>query len=219
MFDTGSALAAAYAAKMAEEDSQISALVANWQDWLQHATRPPQVEPELGDTDDRAYQAIEDKGLIAPVGIDWGVSEEAYAELPAQLRPAAEALHTERQQLGGDYQSGQLRDAPHALRAARPPRALDGIDKLASLTEYLRAEVEEQASPEQQGALAQQVGGSHYKGLAIQPVEFSQRNNLGFCEGSVVKYICRYKSKNGVEDLLKARHYIDLLIEMEELDS
>ena len=62
--------------------------------------------------------------------------------------------------------------------------------------------------------LERQVGGSHYD-MAIQPVEFIHRNGLGFCAGNAIKYLCRYKRKNGKEDLLKARHYIDLLIEME----
>ena len=67
-------------------------------------------------------------------------------------------------------------------------------------------------------ALSQQVGGSHYKNMVIQPVEFIEKNNLGFCAGNVIKYICRYKNKNGIEDLKKARHYIDLLIEIETAD-
>ena len=61
-----------------------------------------------------------------------------------------------------------------------------------------------------------QVGGSHYKNMTIQPVEFIEMNNLGFCTGNIIKYVCRYKDKNGIEDLKKARHYIDLLIEIEE---
>ena len=56
---------------------------------------------------------------------------------------------------------------------------------------------------------------NHYD-LAIQPVEYILRNGLAFCEGNVVKYISRWHMKNGKEDLLKARHYIDILIE--ELD-
>lgn len=64
-------------------------------------------------------------------------------------------------------------------------------------------------------ALDVQVGGNHYKSMRIQPVEFIQANGLGFCEGNAIKYVCRWKHKNGVEDLKKARHYIDLLIEME----
>lgn len=64
--------------------------------------------------------------------------------------------------------------------------------------------------------LTEQVGGSHYKSFVIQPFEFIQKNGLGFCEGSVIKYVCRWRNKNGVEDLKKARHYLDMLIEMEE---
>lgn len=60
--------------------------------------------------------------------------------------------------------------------------------------------------------LETQVGGDHYKNLAIQPSYFSEVNGLSFLEGCVVKRICRYKAKNGKEDLLKAKHEIDLLI-------
>ena len=60
--------------------------------------------------------------------------------------------------------------------------------------------------------LKQEVGGDHYKNMKIQPIEFIMANNLGFCEGNVVKYICRYQNKNGVEDLEKAKQYIDFLI-------
>ena len=64
-------------------------------------------------------------------------------------------------------------------------------------------------------ALEVQVGGSHYKDKAIQPIEYSHANHLGFCEGNVVKYISRWRQKNGIADLEKARHYLDLLIELE----
>lgn len=48
---------------------------------------------------------------------------------------------------------------------------------------------------------------------AIQPWDFITSNNLGFLEGNIIKYVSRYKEKNGHEDLLKARHYLDKLIE------
>lgn len=67
-------------------------------------------------------------------------------------------------------------------------------------------------------ALTRQEGGNHYVNLAIQPVEFIHANNLGFCEGNVVKYVSRWKSKNGIADLYKAKHYLELLIELEELE-
>lgn len=61
-----------------------------------------------------------------------------------------------------------------------------------------------------------QVGGSHYKDMAIQPLEFITANGLDFVQGNVVKYVVRYKHKGGLQDLKKARHYIDLMIELEE---
>ena len=64
-------------------------------------------------------------------------------------------------------------------------------------------------------ALDTQIGGIHYKDKAIQPVEFIHANHLGFCEGNVVKYVSRWRQKNGIADLQKAKHYIDLLIERE----
>jgi len=60
-----------------------------------------------------------------------------------------------------------------------------------------------------------QVGGAHYKDMPIQPVEFCQRNGLGFCESSVVKYVTRHRSKNGRQDIEKAIHFLNLLLEIE----
>lgn len=65
--------------------------------------------------------------------------------------------------------------------------------------------------------LEKQVGGNHYKGFVIQPVEFIYKNNIPFIEGNILKYILRYKQKNGIEDLKKARHYLDMLIELEKI--
>ena len=64
-------------------------------------------------------------------------------------------------------------------------------------------------------ALDIQVGGDHYKSLAIQPAEYIHANNIGFFEGNVIKYVSRWKNKNVIADLEKAAHYIDLLIELE----
>jgi len=61
--------------------------------------------------------------------------------------------------------------------------------------------------------LDKQVGGNHYADMAIQPVEFITANNLGFLEGNVVKYICRHHAKNGAEDIKKAIHYCELLLQ------
>ena len=64
-------------------------------------------------------------------------------------------------------------------------------------------------------ALDRQEGGSHYKRYAIEPVEFCHRNNLSWCQANVVKYVVRFKDKGGLEDLKKARHYLDMLEEFE----
>ena len=61
-----------------------------------------------------------------------------------------------------------------------------------------------------------QVGGTHYTKMAIQPMEFSMKNNLDACQHSIIKYVVRFRDKNGMEDLLKARHTLDMLIAYEE---
>jgi hypothetical protein len=68
-------------------------------------------------------------------------------------------------------------------------------------------------------AIEEQVGGDHYKLMKIQPLEFIRANGMAYCEANVVKYISRWRNKNGVEDLYKARHYIDLLIEETDNDN
>mgnify|MGYP000967693711 CR=1 FL=1 len=65
-------------------------------------------------------------------------------------------------------------------------------------------------------ALSHQEGGSHYRGLKIQPIEYIHANDIPFAEGSVIKYVTRWRDKGGIPDLRKARHFIDLLIELEE---
>jgi hypothetical protein len=68
-----------------------------------------------------------------------------------------------------------------------------------------------------QSALDIQIGGDHYKTMKIQPIQYILANNLGFVEGAVVKYVSRWKVKGeGVTDLKKARHFLDLLIQHEE---
>ena len=64
-------------------------------------------------------------------------------------------------------------------------------------------------------ALDKQVSGSHYKDQGIQPIIYIHANNLNFCEGNVVKYVTRHRSKNGRADIEKAIHYLELLLELE----
>ena len=62
-------------------------------------------------------------------------------------------------------------------------------------------------------AYDKQIGGSHYKDMTIQPSEFINKNNLPFAEGNAIKYICRHKHKGERQDLEKAKHYIDMIVE------
>lgn len=64
-------------------------------------------------------------------------------------------------------------------------------------------------------ALDVQIGGDHYKTMAIQPMEFSMANKLDACQHTIIKYVTRFRSKGGRADLEKARHVIDMLIELE----
>lgn len=71
------------------------------------------------------------------------------------------------------------------------------------------------APTEPKGALGVQVGGDHYRSMAIQPVEFIERNGLDFLAGNVVKYVSRHKTKNGAADIRKAMHYCQLILELQ----
>lgn len=64
-------------------------------------------------------------------------------------------------------------------------------------------------------ALTEQIGGTHYKDLVVQPVEFCQKNKLNHCESSIIKYASRHKHKNGAEDVKKIIHYAKLLLEID----
>lgn len=64
-------------------------------------------------------------------------------------------------------------------------------------------------------ALDTQVGGSYYKDMAIQPMEYSMANQLDACQHTAIKYITRFREKGGIQDLEKAKHVIDMLIEFE----
>lgn len=65
-------------------------------------------------------------------------------------------------------------------------------------------------------ALEKQVSGGHYKSLKIQPIEYIHANGIPFAEGSVIKYVTRWRDKGGLADLEKAKHFIELLIELEQ---
>jgi hypothetical protein len=68
-------------------------------------------------------------------------------------------------------------------------------------------------------ALDKQVGSDHYKIMKVQPIEYIEANELGFCLGNVVKYITRHKQKGGLEDIEKAIHYLELYKELHYADN
>ena len=76
-------------------------------------------------------------------------------------------------------------------------------------------EVGHPATPERSSAFSTQEGGGHYTKLKIQPMQYSMANGLDACQHTAIKYVTRFRDKGGVEDLRKAKHVIDMLIELE----
>ena len=68
---------------------------------------------------------------------------------------------------------------------------------------------------EEDRSVSKQIGGNHYSKLAIEPVEYILENNLGYLEGNVIKYVTRHRDKNGLEDIDKAIHYLEMIKERE----
>lgn len=64
-----------------------------------------------------------------------------------------------------------------------------------------------------------QVGGSHYRVGSIQPWDYIAANNIGYFEGNIIKYVSRWKQKGGLNDLKKAQHYLEKLIELTALEA
>ena len=62
-------------------------------------------------------------------------------------------------------------------------------------------------------SLKKQIGGSHYQDFVIQPAEFINKNRLLFAEGNAIKYICRHNLKGKEEDVRKAIHYLEMILE------
>jgi len=62
-------------------------------------------------------------------------------------------------------------------------------------------------------SLEKQVGGKHYRSMKIQPAEFINENKLFFAEGSAIKYICRHAAKGKRQDIEKAIHYLEMILE------
>ena len=94
--------------------------------------------------------------------------------------------------------------------------AIHGELVRASVARELEVECQSLKNNQPTGlASERQVAGTHYKGLAIQPAEYCQRNRLPYCESSVIRYVTRHRAKNGRQDIEKAIHCLQLLLEME----
>lgn len=85
------------------------------------------------------------------------------------------------------------------------------LDLFVGMKEPVSRRVDMTSAP----ALNVQVSGDHYKNLKIQPIEYIHANGIPFAEGCVIKYVSRWRAKGGIKDLEKARHFIDLLIQLE----
>lgn len=73
--------------------------------------------------------------------------------------------------------------------------------------------LKQQLNPNGEVVWDKQVGGSHYQNFTIQPAEFVNKNKLLFAEGNAIKYICRHQSKGKEQDIKKAIHYLEMILE------
>jgi len=95
-------------------------------------------------------------------------------------------------------------------------KTLDGRKWVLSMDELSEKDREELGKQSEiVSAFAEQIGGSHYKDMAIQPTEYCQKNGLNACEANIVKYASRHRNKGGRQDVEKIIHYAKLLLEME----
>jgi len=90
--------------------------------------------------------------------------------------------------------------------------------ELCKVTPTVEMEFKESGVDKPQSALDKQVSGNHYKDCGIQPIEYIHANGLSYLEGNVIKYTTRHSKKNGKQDILKAIHYLELILEMEYKD-
>ena len=121
-------------------------------------------------------------------------SQEIAAELGCKMHNVYQTLSADR-----------LRKKAKAVKVVQEKKTTDVV-----------ATPEEEEAFQAMTANAMQVGGNHYKGKAIQPWDYIASNNLGYLEGNIVKYVSRWQSKGGIEDLKKAMHYLTKLIEVNQ---
>ena len=102
-----------------------------------------------------------------------------------------------------------------AARSGKAPVKKVKNDNIEHLKKALREKmIREIPVLDESSANGIQIGGGHYQNKAIQPWDYIVSNRLGYLEGNVVKYVSRWQDKGGRQDLEKARHYLDKLLEV-----
>lgn len=133
------------------------------------------------------------------------VSQEGYME----WWPVDPHIVTKRKIDGVEHEFNNVVDAGDMAADEVLEYCLDELSLLLKRLPW----VKNQDPTLEESPLDKQVGGSHYKDFAIQPIEFITANNLSFPQGSAIKYLCRYKLKgNPRQDLEKAKHFIDIML-------
>lgn len=140
------------------------------------------------------------------------VSAEATEEKPEAVATPTRAGDAPAESAAQESPGPEIGPAPALCRIGEP---LDGVRVIEITPREEPTMSETPAVYNGTPANAIQVGGQHYKAKAIQPWDYIAANGLGFFEGNVVKYVSRWREKGGIEDLLKARHYLDKLLEVE----
>ena len=127
----------------------------------------------------------------------------------AIARKPAEALAYNAREIGPGYEPVEMIVSAELADKLRQQADFEGT----SLDELMERAAE--AMLPQEGVLGEQVGGSHYKDMAIQPVEYIHANGLPFIEGAIVKYASRHREKGGAQDVRKIIHFARLLLKLE----
>lgn len=143
---------------------------------------------------------------------------------PWLMRSGTHSYSVDHTGFQGNPESETARDLIELVPATKPHPFADLIKEVPPAG-YIDPRIDlldEQATNERHAAMLEasaneiQVGGDHYKTAEIQPWDYIVANGIGFLAGNVIKYVTRFDKKNGVEDLKKARHYLDKLIETEQ---
>jgi hypothetical protein len=110
----------------------------------------------------------------------------------------------------------QFKDNPVAMPTlGEYYKALQGLEDNGDVQEFFDRARDAAKRADESDVMSRQVGGNHYK-KAIQPWDIIDEWNLNYWAGNIIKYVLRYPYKNGVEDLEKAKHYLEYLIKKEK---